>query len=112
MPNDSDFQGRLRRATPTLPMKWESGGGGMVTTMSDFARFSQMMLNGGKLDGKRLSQPEGVRADDDRSHRPGLRRRRAIFSISPATALVSGSVLAYAPIPATQSRRRRARSAN
>ncbi|HEV7879221.1 serine hydrolase domain-containing protein [Bradyrhizobium sp.] len=33
--------------------RWESGGGGMVTTMSDFARFAQMLLNGGELDGMR-----------------------------------------------------------
>jgi CubicO group peptidase (beta-lactamase class C family) len=32
--------------------RWESGGGGMVSTISDFARFAQMLLNGGTLDGK------------------------------------------------------------
>jgi CubicO group peptidase (beta-lactamase class C family) len=34
-------------------MKWESGGGGMVSTMADFSRFAQMILDGGKFDGKR-----------------------------------------------------------
>jgi CubicO group peptidase (beta-lactamase class C family) len=38
--------------------RWESGGGGMVTTMSDFARFAQMLLNGGELDGKRYLAPQ------------------------------------------------------
>jgi CubicO group peptidase (beta-lactamase class C family) len=38
--------------------RWESGGGGMVTTMSDFARFAQMLLNGGELDGTRYLAPE------------------------------------------------------
>jgi len=33
-------------------MKWESGGGGMVSTMADLARFSQMILNGGTFGGK------------------------------------------------------------
>jgi CubicO group peptidase (beta-lactamase class C family) len=33
--------------------RWESGGGGLVSTMSDFARFAQMLLNRGELDGKR-----------------------------------------------------------
>jgi len=33
--------------------RWESGGGGLVTTMSDFTRFAQMLLNCGELDGKR-----------------------------------------------------------
>lgn len=31
-----------------------SGGGGLVSTMYDYARFSQMILNGGALDGERL----------------------------------------------------------
>jgi CubicO group peptidase (beta-lactamase class C family) len=32
--------------------RWESGGGGMVSTVADFARYAQMPLNGGKLDGR------------------------------------------------------------
>jgi CubicO group peptidase (beta-lactamase class C family) len=32
----------------------ESGGGGLVSTTMDYARFSQMLLNGGTLDGTRL----------------------------------------------------------
>src|SRR6201987_1046059 len=32
--------------------RWESGGGGMVSTISHFARYGQMLLNGGRLDGK------------------------------------------------------------
>jgi CubicO group peptidase (beta-lactamase class C family) len=31
-----------------------SGGGGLVSTAADYARFCQMMLNGGQLDGVRL----------------------------------------------------------
>jgi CubicO group peptidase (beta-lactamase class C family) len=38
--------------------RWESGGGGMVSTIADFARYGQMLLNGGTLDGKTiLSRP-------------------------------------------------------
>jgi CubicO group peptidase (beta-lactamase class C family) len=37
--------------------RWESGGGGMVSTISDFARFAQMLLNGGTLDGKTYLSP-------------------------------------------------------
>jgi CubicO group peptidase (beta-lactamase class C family) len=33
---------------------FESGGGGLVSTASDYARFLQMLLNGGTLDGSRL----------------------------------------------------------
>jgi CubicO group peptidase (beta-lactamase class C family) len=33
--------------------EWESGGGGLLTSIKDYARFAQMLLNGGELDGKR-----------------------------------------------------------
>src|SRR3954452_13568535 len=32
----------------------ESGGGGLLSTTMDYARFSQMLLNGGSLDGSRI----------------------------------------------------------
>jgi CubicO group peptidase (beta-lactamase class C family) len=38
---------------PILPRRWESGGAGMVGTIGDYARFAQMLLNGGELDGRR-----------------------------------------------------------
>ena len=37
--------------------RWESGGGGMVSTITDFARYGQMLLNGGTLDGKTYLSP-------------------------------------------------------
>jgi len=45
---------------PRVPQKYESGGGGMVSTASDYARFLQMLLNGGTLDGKRYLSPRTV----------------------------------------------------
>jgi len=48
---------RAVERNPLDVTRWESGGGGMVTTMSDFARFAQMLLNGGELDGKRYLSP-------------------------------------------------------
>jgi CubicO group peptidase (beta-lactamase class C family) len=45
---------------PTVPRRWESGGAGLVSTASDYARFLQMLLNGGKLDGKRYLKAETV----------------------------------------------------
>lgn len=36
--------------------------GGMITSPADFARFCQMMLQGGQLDGVRLLSPAAVRA--------------------------------------------------
>jgi CubicO group peptidase (beta-lactamase class C family) len=35
------------------PPSFESGGGGLVSTAGDYARFLQMLLNGGTLDGTR-----------------------------------------------------------
>jgi CubicO group peptidase (beta-lactamase class C family) len=57
MPNDTNFSaGSIRNARRML--KWESGGGGMISTVTDFAKFSQMLLNGGALDGKRYLSPQ------------------------------------------------------
>jgi CubicO group peptidase (beta-lactamase class C family) len=39
---------------------WLSGGGVMVSTVSDYARFVQMLLNGGTLEGTRLLSPKTV----------------------------------------------------
>jgi CubicO group peptidase (beta-lactamase class C family) len=57
VPNDSDFRvGRENR--PDIPKKWESASGGMVSTMSDFARFAQMLLDGGKFEAKTYLSPK------------------------------------------------------
>ncbi len=64
--NDAD---RLVYLDPTWPLymdptspdrKYWSGGGGSVSTAPDYARFAQMLLNGGELDGVRLLKPESV----------------------------------------------------
>ena len=47
-------------ADVTKRPNWMSGGGGMVSTASDYVRFSQMLLNGGELDGVRLLSPRTV----------------------------------------------------
>ena len=57
-PNDA---GGPPRARPFLdPTTFFSGGGGMVSTTMDYMRFSQMMLNGGELDGVRILSPSTV----------------------------------------------------
>ncbi|MEP6841109.1 MAG: serine hydrolase domain-containing protein [Bradyrhizobium sp.] len=38
--------------------RWESGGGGLVTTVADLARYGQMLLNAGTLDGKTYLGPK------------------------------------------------------
>jgi CubicO group peptidase (beta-lactamase class C family) len=57
MPNDSDFRVG-RENNPEVPKKWQSASGGMVSTMSDFARFAQMLLDGGKFEGKTYLSPK------------------------------------------------------
>ena len=47
-------------SNPRVAQKFESGGGGMVSTASDYSRFLQMLLNGGSLDGKRFLAPRTV----------------------------------------------------
>jgi len=65
---DEENTGRLAEPFPTDPWTgekvqlfnmlekpvMESGGGGLVSTTMDYARFSQMLLNGGVLDGNRI----------------------------------------------------------
>ncbi|MGM0585831.1 MAG: serine hydrolase domain-containing protein [Pseudomonadota bacterium] len=45
---------------PREARAYESGGGGLVSTVRDYARFAEMLLNGGELDGARLLSPETV----------------------------------------------------
>jgi len=45
---------------PMLPRRWESGGAGMVGTIGDYARFAQMLLNGGSFEGRRYLKAETV----------------------------------------------------
>jgi CubicO group peptidase (beta-lactamase class C family) len=37
-----------------------SGGGGLVSTARDYARFAQMLLDGGELDGRRILSPKTI----------------------------------------------------
>nr|WP_070958586.1 serine hydrolase domain-containing protein [Hyphomonas sp. Mor2] len=39
---------------------FESGGGGLVSTMDDYSRFAQMLVNRGELDGARILKPETI----------------------------------------------------
>ncbi|MEN6332982.1 MAG: serine hydrolase domain-containing protein [Phycisphaerales bacterium] len=52
------------KATVTYPYagthNYRSGGGGLCSTVPDYARFIQMMLNKGELDGVRLLSPKTV----------------------------------------------------
>ena len=58
--------GKLLPAPPGIvrdllsPTLRENGGGGLVSTMGDYARFGQMLLNKGELDGARILSPAAV----------------------------------------------------
>ncbi len=60
LPNDRKIGNNAEMNDPRIARKWESGGGGMVSTIADYARFTQMMLNGGTLGGKRYLSPKTV----------------------------------------------------
>jgi CubicO group peptidase (beta-lactamase class C family) len=53
--------------------KYESGGGGMVSTMEDYLRFTTMLANKGELSGKRLlgKQTVAFMTTDHTGNRPG-----------------------------------------
>ena len=61
---------------PRLLTKWESGGGGLLSTVGDFARFAQMLLNGGKLDGKTFLKPATFEAMTTNRIAPATNVRR------------------------------------
>jgi CubicO group peptidase (beta-lactamase class C family) len=54
-PFDKDREGRILQYTNPLKLvEFEAGGQGLTSTVRDYARFLQMMLNGGELDGVRI----------------------------------------------------------
>jgi CubicO group peptidase (beta-lactamase class C family) len=59
-PNDRSLGVDVQMFDPRVAPKWESGGGGMVGTTMDYARFCQMVLNGGVLGGKRIVSPKTI----------------------------------------------------
>ncbi|TXJ18752.1 MAG: class A beta-lactamase-related serine hydrolase, partial [Afipia sp.] len=59
-PNDRKIGNDAEMNDPRILRKWESGGGGLVSTIGDYARFVRMLANGGALDGKRYLSPKTV----------------------------------------------------
>ncbi len=51
---DPDSGAEVKVLDVREPVAMDMGGGGLVSTAADYARFCQMMLNGGQLDGHRL----------------------------------------------------------
>jgi CubicO group peptidase (beta-lactamase class C family) len=69
--------GRVRAAGPgnvyyTAKPKFLAGGGGLVSTIEDYWRFAQMILNGGEFGGRRYLQASTVRLMHTNVLEPGV----------------------------------------
>ncbi|MBR0973614.1 serine hydrolase domain-containing protein [Bradyrhizobium japonicum] len=60
MPDDRHINATTQVRDIRRPATWESGGAGMVGTVGDYARFAQMLLNGGTYEGRRYLKPETI----------------------------------------------------
>lgn len=60
MPEDRNISPTTEVRDIRRPVTWESGGAGMVSTVGDYARFAQMLLNGGTYDGRRYLKTETI----------------------------------------------------
>jgi CubicO group peptidase (beta-lactamase class C family) len=78
VPNDADFRVG-RENDPTKVKKWESASGGMVSTMADYARFVQMLLNGGTFEGKTYLKPATFKQMSTNQIGPGAGVARDFF---------------------------------
>ena len=58
------------RPDPKVVPLGPSGGGGLFSTAMDYARFTEMLLNGGQLNGVRILAPRTGRDDADQLRQP------------------------------------------
>lgn len=75
--------------------KWFSGGGGLLSTASDYARFCQMLLNGGELNGVRLLSPKTLTIMTSDQLPPGI-PRSGYEDMAPTLALGQSFGLGFA----------------
>ena len=70
VPSERMEKGKFKRYTGynlgisndvSLPNAYESGGAGLVSTIDDYARFAQMLLNGGNYGGTQILQKRTVK---------------------------------------------------
>ena len=76
-----DAANPLLNADPTVKPAILSGGGGMLSTAPDYARFSQMLLNGGELEGVRLLAPKTVALMTSDQLPPGTERHTPVAMV-------------------------------
>jgi CubicO group peptidase (beta-lactamase class C family) len=81
MPDDRLINPTTEIRDPLQPRKAESGGAGLVGTVGDYARFAQMLLNGGTYQGRRYLKPETVTlmASDHIGPETGIGREYAYY---------------------------------
>jgi CubicO group peptidase (beta-lactamase class C family) len=60
MPDDRMISPTTEIRNPLQPRRAEPGGSGLVGTVGDYARFAQMLLNGGTYQGRSYLKPETV----------------------------------------------------
>jgi len=63
------------------PPKVASGGAGLVSTLHDYARFAQMLLNGGALDGARILAPATVKLIDSNLLADNIRAQPEAYQV-------------------------------
>jgi CubicO group peptidase (beta-lactamase class C family) len=81
MPDDRIISPTTALRNPLQPRKAEPGGSGLVGTVGDYARFAQMLLNGGMFQGRRYLKPETVAlmASDHIGPEAGIARDYAYY---------------------------------
>ena len=77
----SDSATMLSGTDPTVKPAILSGGGGMLSTAGDYARFCQMMLNDGELNGVRILSPKTVALMTSDQVPPSTERHSAVSII-------------------------------
>jgi CubicO group peptidase (beta-lactamase class C family) len=77
-----DTQSMLPFADATQKPAIFSGGGGMFSTAGDYARFCQMLLNGGELEGVRILAPKSVALMTSDQLPPGTERHTSVAILS------------------------------
>ncbi len=87
---------------PMQPRRWESGGAGMVGTIGDYARFAQMLLDGGTFEGRRYLKSETIALMTSDHIGPGTKIARDYFYFPGASSGFGlGVAVRTSPYPGT-----------
>jgi len=78
------------------PKSFHSGGGGLVSTMSDYTAFIQMIINGGEWQGQRIISPESVKLMHTNQLREGIKVKLPVWDM-PDTVFGLGFAIKNSP---------------